>query len=91
MKTNELKIISCETIPDKLEEGSIYVSEIYDIAIHLCTCGCKRKTVTPIGNGEWSITINESKATLRPSIGNFKGENPYHAHYYITNGIIEWL
>ena len=24
-------------------------------------------------------------------VGNFNGENPYHAHYYITNNKIEWL
>ena len=81
-----------ETFPEVLEEGTLYISEKYRLAAHLCACGCKEKTVTPINKpGEWSLTDNNGLVTLRPSIGNFKGQNPYHAHYFITNNKIEWL
>lgn len=87
---NEFKVEYCETIPPNLEGGKIYISLKYGCVLHLCACGCGGKTVTPLGQGEWTLTDNNGKITLRPSIGNWAGENPYHAHYYITDNIIEW-
>lgn len=90
-KITEIQPIFLETIESDLEEGKLYISEKYATAIHLCACGCGQKTVTPLTKGEWSLTKNNDKVTLRPSIGNFSGENPYHAHYYITDNKIQWL
>ena len=81
----------CKHIPNKLDESKLYISERFGVAIHLCVCGCKQKTVTPIGKGGWVLTKNNEMVTLRPSIGNFKWESPYHAHYYITNNKVQWL
>jgi hypothetical protein len=80
-----------ENIPEEKESGILYISEKYEVAIHLCACGCGEQTVTPLMAGEWTLSKQGDKVTLRPSIGNFSGENPYHAHYYITDNIIEWL
>jgi hypothetical protein len=93
MKQTSLEPVYCETIPDELEEGKLYISEKFKVAIHRCCCGCKRHAVTPFYNDGkgWTITKSGDKVTLRPSIGNFIGENPYHAHYYITNNIVQWL
>lgn len=90
-KIFELKPKYVEHIDEELQEGFIYISEEYHVAIHLCACGCKKKTVTPLYKNGWTLTKNDDKITLRPSIGNFKGENPYHAHYYVTNNKIQWL
>ena len=93
-KIGEIKPVFIEVIEEELEEGVLYISEKYGIAIHLCACGCKQKTVTdlrPHWKDGWTISNNEGLITLRPSIGNFNGENPYHAHYFITNNKIEWL
>jgi len=93
-KINELTPIFCVHIPEIKEEGKLYISEEFEIAIHLCACGCGRQTITPLSisrNKGWTIQNNNGLITLRPSIGNFKRENPYHAHYYITNNKIEWL
>jgi len=78
-----------EYIPKLMDEGILYISDRFKLAIHLCVCGCKIKTVTPLD--EWKLTGNDDFVTLRPSIGNFNGEKPYHAHYYITNNQIQWL
>lgn len=78
-----------DTIPEILEPGIIYISEKFKVAIHLCACGCGRQTVTPFN--QWNLKELNGNITLRPSIGNFSGEKPYHAHYYITNNKIEWL
>ncbi len=91
-KINELLPVFLEELPQKKESGILYISEKYEIAIHLCACGCGIETVTPLGDGEWSLSKNEDKVTLRPSIGNFTHEAPnYHAHYYITDNRIDWL
>lgn len=90
-KIFEIKPEFVDNIPDALYEGVFYISEKYHTAIHLCACGCGQKTVTPITDNEWSLFKNNDKVTLRPSIGNFKGEQPYHAHYYITDNRVDWL
>ena len=37
-----------EGIPERLEEGVLYVSILYATAMHLCACGCGREVVTPL-------------------------------------------
>lgn len=78
-------------MPGFIEDGILYISKEYKVAIHLCACGCDQKTVTPLGPNEWTLQEESGMVTLRPSIGNFMGETPYHAHYYITRNKIEWL
>ena len=97
-RINELRVVECKHIIDPLEEGVLYVSQEFKLSIHLCACGCKGKTVLPfskIVEGKeqgWSTTKNsDGTMTLRPSVGNWSGQSPYHAHYYITNNKIEWL
>jgi hypothetical protein len=90
-KLYELTPVTCVEIPRDLEEGKLYISTEYSTAIHLCACGCGGKTVTPLSPSHWQLTENDGKYTLRPSIGNWSGENPYHAHYFITNNKIEWV
>lgn len=90
-KINELTPVFLTELPFEKEEGILYISEEYKVAIHLCACGCGVQTVTPIGKDEWTLTKTGDRVTLRPSVGNFTGENPYHAHYYVTENKIEWL
>jgi hypothetical protein len=91
---NELVPVFVEYIPSIKEEGKIYISEKFEVAIHLCACGCGQQTVMPLNKkdgGGWKFVKDGDLLTFRPSIGNFIGEDPYHAHYYITNNKIEWL
>lgn len=77
-----------ELMPEKLENGVIYVSEKYQIAIHLCACGCGMATVTPFNKPEgWDLTRDSNGITLRPSIGNM--QFPCGSHYYVTDGDIQ--
>jgi hypothetical protein len=75
-------------IPKELKPGVLYVSEEFDIAIHLCACGCGSRVKTPVGPTEWSITETKSGITLRPSVGNW--QQPCRSHYLITRGKIVW-
>jgi len=93
-KIFELLPVYVEFIPEQLDEGKLYISEKFGVCIHLCGCGCKGKTVCdlqPQWKTGWKMVKNDGLITLRPSIGNFNGEKPYHAHYFITNSKIEWL
>ena len=90
-RLQELIVEYSDELPQQKEHGKLYVSEKYKIAIHLCACGCGVQSVTPLKVGEWVLTKKDEKVTLRQSIGNFKGESRYHAHYYITDNKIDWL
>lgn len=91
-KLDNLNVEYVEYMPKKMKHGILYVSHKFSLAIHLCACGCGVKSVTPFNDAkEWKLSEKNGEVTLRPSIGNFNGEKPYHAHYYITNNKIKWL
>lgn len=97
MRLTEIKPVFVDAMPPVLEEGNIYISEKFEVAIHLCACGCGEKTVMPINHKPlrdhgWNLTKDGDLVTFEPSIGNFIGEQPsYHAHYYIRKNKIEWV
>jgi len=70
-KLFEITPVYVNLMPNNIEEGKLYISEEFKTAIHLCACGCKQKTVTPLTASEWTLSKYENKITLRPSIGNF--------------------
>jgi hypothetical protein len=79
-----LEIVKVEFIPNEMEFGKIYYSELYQITNHLCPCGCGQQTPLPIKDGEWNLLINNDKVTINPSVLHRSGCN---THYIITNGI----
>lgn len=74
-------------IPRPLELGVLHVSREYEVALHLCPCGCGEKVVTPLGAGQWTLTEEDDKPTLTPSISNAQ---TCGAHYFITTGKVVW-
>lgn len=88
MKTNCLTYKAVEFIPERLENGIIYVSAPYKIAAHNCCCGCGEQVITPINPTDWSISIKNNQVTLYPSIGNWSYS--CRSHYWIRNGRIIW-
>jgi len=94
MRIRELIPVFVDVIPDNAEEGKLYVSKLYCVAIHLCACGCGGKTVMdlkPNWKDGWTLIENPNGTlSFSPSIGNFTGENPYHAHYFIVENKIVW-
>ena len=77
-----------EFIPKVLEQGILYVSNRYNVAVHLCACGCGNKVTTPLSPAEWSFHKEDGKPTLHPSIGNW--QIPCKSHYWIEDGEIIW-
>lgn len=75
-------------MPKELAPGILYLSEEFDIAMHLCVCGCGSKVKTPLGPTEWSVVETKSGPSLRPSVGNW--QQGCQSHYWITNGEVRW-
>jgi len=75
-------------VPKELEAGILYVATEFDVAVHLCACGCGTKVTTPLGPAEWRVTDSSSGPTVMPSIGNW--QLPCRSHYLITSGTVRW-
>ncbi len=84
----KIELLKVHFLPKELKEGLLYVSEEFEVAAHLCPCGCKNKVITPLEETEWTFSENGNRPTLRPSIGNW--ELPCKSHYWIIDGLIEW-
>lgn len=82
----ELQRVRC--MPKALSPGVLYVSAEFDIAMHLCACGCGSKVKTPLGPTEWSVEEAKIGPTLRPSVGNW--QQACQSHYLITRGEVIW-
>jgi len=83
-----IELKSVEFIPKVLNERILFVSKRFNVAAHLCPCGCGTKVVTPLGPCEWFLSVKKGKPTLFPSIGNW--QIPCRSHYWIKKGQIEW-
>lgn len=83
-----IKLQRVQYMPSSLDPGVLYVSEEFNVAGHLCPCGCGNKIITPLGPTEWSFTSDDDKPTLYPSIGNW--QLPCRSHYWVLDGEIEW-
>ena len=66
-------------MPTELMAGALYVSDAFEIAIHLCACGCEEKVRTPLGPTEWSVEFTADGPTLDPSVGSW--QKPCRSHY----------
>ena len=75
-------------MPRQIEPGLLYVSEEFEVAGHLCACGCGEKVITPLGPAEWSLHDSTDGPTLTPSIGSW--QLPCKSHYWITGGEVRW-
>jgi hypothetical protein len=84
----QLKHKLVEVIPEILEDSILYISLMYEVAIHKCCCGCGLKVVTPLNPQDWTLTIDGEAVTLSPSIGNF--QFPCKSHYWIRNSMVVW-
>jgi hypothetical protein len=77
-----------EFIPDKLEEGVLYLSIEYATAAHKCACGCGNEVFTPLSRTDWKLIFDGESVSLKPSIGNWSFD--CQSHYWIDEGRIVW-
>lgn len=78
-----------ELIPDRLDDGVLYISIGYGTAAHACCCGCGREVTTPLTRDDWRLIFDGESVSLQPSIGNWSF--PCQSHYFITMNRIRWV
>lgn len=87
-RADRIRLERVELLPAELREGTLYVSDKYRTAVHLCCCGCGSKVVTPLKPYAWTLTTHGEAAALHPSIGSWS--LPCKSHYWIRRGRVEW-
>ncbi|WP_352854343.1 DUF6527 family protein [Mesorhizobium sp. M0522] len=85
---NDIRLQKVHFVPKELDKGVLYVSDEYQVAVHLCACGCGCKVAIPLGPAEWRFTERGGRPSLQPSIGS--GQLPCNSHYIIRDGRILW-
>jgi hypothetical protein len=86
---NALRPEFVKLIPDRMDEGVLYISRRYRTASHLCCCGCGLEVVTPLNPAKWALSEHPNRGvSLMPSIGNWGF--PCKSHYYIINNRVSW-
>jgi hypothetical protein len=79
-----------EQLPDRLEEGVLYISEGFDLTAHKCCCGCGEDVYNKLSPVKWRLikTRDGSSVSLDPSVGNWK--YACQSHYWIReNRVID--
>lgn len=88
MKRDNLKHRFVYFIPERLEEGILYVSIEYTTVSHLCCCGCGQEVSITLGPTDWRLIFDGKTVSLEPSIGSWS--LPCQSHYFITSNRIVW-
>lgn len=77
-----------EFIPDRLEEGILYVSIAFATSAHKCCCGCGSEVTIPLSPTDWQLMFDGRSVSLQPSIGNWS--LACQSHYWIRNDKVVW-
>jgi hypothetical protein len=77
-----------DTLPDKLDEGTLYVCVKYATSAHNCLCGCGREVVTPIHPTKWQLNFDGINVSLYPSVGSWS--LACKSHYWLQSGRVSW-
>ena len=88
MRASKYRHEFAEFIPERFEEGVVYVSMPYSTAAHLCFCGCGAKVVTPIAPTDWQLRFDGDSVSLDPSIGSWS--LACRSHYWLKDGTVVW-
>lgn len=88
MSPSPLRHEFVEHMPQRLDQGVLYVSFPFRTVLHSCLCGCGEEIVTPLGPGEWSLTYDGETISIAPSIGNWS--LPCRSHYVIDRSRVRW-
>jgi Family of unknown function (DUF6527) len=88
MKGIALRHKFVESLPDALEDNTVYVCMELATSAHKCCCGCGREVITPLSPTDWKLIYDGRTVTLHPSIGNWNF--PCRSHYLIRRNRVEW-
>jgi hypothetical protein len=88
MRHEQLQHRFVEYIPERLEEGVLYISIEYMTVTHLCCCGCGHEVSTTLSPTDWRLIFDGKTVSLEPSIGSWS--LPCPSHYFITRNRVVW-
>jgi hypothetical protein len=88
MKIQIMRHQFVKSVPEALDEGTVYVSVEHATVIHKCCCGCGEEIVTPLSPTDWQLTYDGQSVSLYPSIGNWS--NACQSHYWIKRNHVHW-
>lgn len=88
MKLSQIEPEFVDFIPDKLQDGKLYVCLEHGTVAHRCCCGCGFEVNTPLTPTDWKLSRQGNRVTLHPSIGN--SSFPCKSHYWILGNIVKW-
>lgn len=88
MPTEAFEPAFIDFLPDRLEDGVLYISIEYTTVAHLCACGCGHCVISPLSPAQWSLTFDGASVTIRPSIGSW--QLPCRSHYVIHRNRVRW-
>lgn len=88
MKKTALQHQFVKSLPDKLQEGVLYISMDFATAAHKCCCGCGHDVMTPFSPTDWNLIFDGRTVSLYPSVGNWS--LACQSHYWIDHGRIKW-
>jgi len=86
--TVNIRVEFVERVPPKMQEHVLYISLPFNMAMHLCPCGCGKEVANKISPARWSLIYDGETVSLEPSIRN--SGIPCQSHYFITKNRIEW-
>ena len=89
MRIHQANHLFVEYIPEKLDDGILYVSIPFATVTHKCFCGCGWEVTTPIAPDAWELIYDGRSISLNPSVGsrNLKCKS----HYWVRKGAVVWL
>lgn len=88
MKRHNLEHRFVDFIPERLDEGVLYVSIEFTTVAHLCCCGCGQEVSITLGPTDWRLIFDGKTVSLEPSIGSWS--LPCQSHYFITSNRVVW-
>jgi len=88
MKYTEVNVEFSHFLPERFDEGMLYISTDFGACCHLCFCGCGYPVSTPLNEGGWNLENRDGVVSLSPSVGSF--QLPCKSHYFIKKNKVEW-
>ena len=88
MRRDNLEHRFVDFIPERLDEGILYVSIEYTTVAHLCCCGCGKEVSITLSPTDWRLVFDGKTISLEPSIGSWS--LPCQSHYFITRNRVVW-
>jgi hypothetical protein len=75
-------------MPERLDDGVLYVSLEHATMVHSCACGCGSEVVLTLSPTDWRLTYDGEAVSVWPSVGSWS--LPCRSHYFIERGLVRW-